>query len=109
MIRCSEAFRAIRFNRVAILRYTQGAWILTRGELVVTSLRSELAALGMCCLRAGARTLCWWSYGLGAGCMMVSSVVVTSPTGVTASASIVCVRRSRPSRTGTGEAGAGGR
>jgi hypothetical protein len=34
MIRCSEAFRAIRFNRVAILRYTQGAWILTRGELV---------------------------------------------------------------------------
>ncbi len=26
--------RAIRFNRVAILRYTQGAWILTRGELV---------------------------------------------------------------------------
>jgi hypothetical protein len=51
----------------------------------------------------------WWSYGLGAGCMMVSSVVVTSPTGVTASASIVCVRRSRPSRTGTGEAGAGGR
>ena len=57
MIRCSEAFRAIRFNRVAILRYTQGAWILTRGELVVTSLRSELAALGMCCLRAGARTL----------------------------------------------------
>ena len=88
MIRCSEAFRAIRFNRVAILRYTQGAWILTRGELVVTSLRSELAALGMCCLRAGARTLCRWSYGLGAGCMMVSSVVVTSPTGVTASASL---------------------
>jgi len=27
----TEAFCAIRFNRVAILRYTQGAWMLTRG------------------------------------------------------------------------------
>jgi len=41
--------------------------------------------------------------------MVNGAVVVTSPTGVTASASIVCVRRSRPSPTGNGEAGAGGR
>src|SRR5216683_2963761 len=41
--------------------------------------------------------------------MMVSSVVVTSPTASPPPPRFVCVRRSRHSRTGTGEAGAGGR
>jgi len=36
----TEAFRAIRFNRVAILRYTQGTWILTGVSLLCEGLLS---------------------------------------------------------------------
>ena len=98
------------FNRVAILRYTQGAWILTRGERVVTSLRSELAALGMVLsagrsedslpvvLRAGR----WLHDGvIGCGDLTDGRHRLRLDSFVSAEA--------RHSRTGTGEAGAGGR